>query len=121
MSDDPNPESTAEDQVESHMAKTLETAGWGLLLVWLGVTTLFSLGWPAFLIGLGVIVLALQGVRSKWELGVETFWLILGIVFVAAGIAESLGGGIPLVPVALILFGLAALYGVYKRMNEHHR
>lgn len=63
-------------------------------------------------------MLALQGVRSSWKLGIETYLLVLGVVFVVAGIVESFGAGFPLVPVALILFGLAAHYGVYKRMAE---
>ena len=119
MSDELNSEITSKEPAESQKTKTLEAAGWGLLLVWLGITTLLSLGWPIFLIGLGAMVLALQWVRSSWNLGTETFWLILGAVFIVAGIAELLGAGFSLVPVALILFGLAALYDVYKRLKEH--
>ena len=39
----------------------------------------------------GVLVLALQGVRHRWGLGTENFWMILGVVFVVAGIAETFG------------------------------
>ena len=120
MSDQTPPKPTREDQAETRMTKTLDAAGWGLLLVWLGITTLFSLGWPVFLIGLGLVVLVIQGVRSMFSLETETFWLILGGVFVVAGIVESFGTGFPLVPAALILFGLAALYGVYKRMTVNY-
>lgn len=123
MVDDPRMQPVRDAGNDAQKAKTLEAAGWGLVLVWLGITTLFSLGWPVFLIGIGigVMALALQGVRSAWNLAIEAFWLILGVVFVAAGIAESSGVGFPLVPVALLLFGVAALFGVYKRIVEHHR
>lgn len=104
---------------EGHKTKTVEAAGWAFLLIWLGITTLLSLGWPVFLIGLGALVLALQGLRAKWGLATENFWMILGVVFVVSGIAEIFGTGLPLVPIALILFGLAALYDVYKRVSGH--
>lgn len=112
-----NPPKNPKD-AEIHKAKTLDAAGWGLLLVWLGITTLFAFNWPVFLIGLGVLVLGMQAVRSSWRLQVEGFWIILGIVFIAAGVAESFGTSFPLVPAALILFGLATLYGVYRRLND---
>ena len=118
MSDNSGSKPTHRSREDAHKAKTLEAAGWGFLLVWLGITMLFKFSGPVFLIGLGVLVIALQWVRFSWNIAVETFWLILGIVFVASGTAELLGTGFPLVPVALILFGLAALYGVYKRLNE---
>ena len=57
MSDELNSEITSKEPTESQKTKTLEAAGWGLLLVWLGITTLLSLGWPIFLIGLGAMVL----------------------------------------------------------------
>jgi len=98
-------------------AKSLEAAGWGLVLLWLGITSLFTLGWPAFLIGLGVIALGMQGLRSMWQIPVEGFWLILGVIFIVAGVSESFGASFPFVPVALILFGLAALYDAYKRLK----
>ena len=71
-----------------------------------------------FLRGLGILVLVLQGVRYQWGLKPEPFWIIFGVVFLIAGIVESFGVNFPLVPAALIAFGLAALYGVYKRRTE---
>ena len=120
MSDEEKGGTSAISEGEAHRTKTVEAASWAFLLIWLGVTTLFSLEWPVFLVGLGVLVLALQGLRHQWGLGTENFWMILGVVFVVAGIAETFGTGIPLGPLALILFGLAALYDVYKRMSDHH-
>lgn len=105
-------------EADAGKARTLDAAGWGLLLVWLGITTLFAFKWPVFLIGLGVLVLGMQGVRLSWRLPVEGFWILLGIVFIGAGIAEIFGTGFPLVPAALIFFGLATLYGVYRRLND---
>ena len=99
-------------------AKSLESAGWGALLLWIGVTTLFGLGWPTFLRGLGLLVLGVQGARYLWGMKVEYFWVIFGVVFLLAGIVESFGIGFPLVPAALIAFGLAALYGVLRHIND---
>lgn len=102
-----------------HKTRLLEGAGWGLLLLWLGVTMLFSLGSPVFLVGLGIIVLGVQSMRSRWNMKPERFWLVLGAVFIVAGILDVFGLGFSLVPLALIVFGLMALYGVYKRSAEH--
>ena len=101
-----------------HKTKSVEAAGWGLFLVWIGIATLFALGWPIILIGLGVLALATQALRRKWGLGTETFWLVLGVVFIAAGVFESVGTRFPLVPTALILFGLVAIYSAYRRLSE---
>lgn len=121
MSETQNANPMRDGSADAGKIKTLDAAGWGFLLVWLGVTTLLSIDWAVFLIGVGLIALALQGARAVWNLAVEAFWLILGVVFIAAGLAESLGVGFPLVPVALIVFGVAALIGVYRRTVEHRR
>jgi len=109
------PETSPEKRSQS--AKPLEAAGWGMVLLWLGITSLFALGWPIFLIGLGVIALAMQGLRAMLQVPVEGFWLILGVIFIVAGVSESFGTRFPFVPVALILFGLAALYDAFKKLR----
>ena len=120
MPDELNAEPSLKQPSDVRKAKLLEAAGWGLLLVWLGITLLLAIGGPIFLIGTGVIVLTLQTVRANWNLETETFWLILGVVFVGAGVAESFGLGVSPVPLALILLGLAVLYDVYKRTQKHN-
>ena len=88
--------------------------GWGLFLLWLGVTLLFGVDWPLFLIGTGLITLAIQILRRSWHLPLEPFWVVVGIVFVAAGIWEGLGSTFPVVPTVLIIFGVAALFGAAR-------
>lgn len=97
-------------------ARTLETAGWALALVWTGIAMLFGFGAPILLIGLGILTLVMQGLRATSGLGPEVFWLVLGAVFLVAGIWEVLSGtSFPIVEVALILFGLALLAGILRR------
>ena len=49
--------------VEGMSSKSLDKAGWGLLLIWSGTALLLHFGWGVGLIGAGAIVLAMHGVR----------------------------------------------------------
>jgi hypothetical protein len=58
----------------------------------------------------------MQALRAGWDLRIEPFWVILGVLILGA-ISPEIETAVPLVPVILILFGLAALVGVYRRLR----
>jgi hypothetical protein len=104
---------------DTRVAKRLEAMGWGVALLWIGVAALLNFGWPLVLLGLGVVVLVMQGVRLGSGLKPEPFWLVLGAVMLVAGLWELLAGtSFPIIPVALILLGLALLGSVVSRKGS---
>lgn len=99
-------ETIAERQVSQ---QKLDTLVWGLLLVWIGLALLITLGWGIGLLGVGVILLGQQAARKSMGSRLDTFWVVVGFVFVIGGISELLGVHISVIPVACIVAGLVLL------------
>ncbi len=87
----------------------LDTLVWGLLLVWIGLALLIALGWGIGLLGVGAILLGQQLAKRYIGSKLDTFWLVVGTVFVIGGITDLLGFHISLIPVACIVAGVVLL------------
>ncbi|WP_343080324.1 hypothetical protein [Ostreiculturibacter nitratireducens] len=99
--------------------RTLEMAGWGLALLWVGLSMLLGFGPAIMVIGLGFLTLVMQGLRVTSGLGPEIFWLALGAVFLVAGIWKIASGtSFPIIETAMILFGLAILAVILRRARS---
>ena len=83
---------------------------WGLLFVWVGVALLAQVGWGFGLLGVGVIILGAQAVR-RYVVGLpfEVFTVAVGVLFAIGGIWELFNLQLALVPVLLVLAGLALM------------
>jgi len=62
-----------------------------------------------WLVGTGILLLALNAVRRFRGLGFSLFTLILGVLALAAGLADLAHVGFPIFAVALVAFGVAVL------------
>ncbi|TNF71622.1 MAG: hypothetical protein EP299_11295 [Acidobacteria bacterium] len=93
----------------SHIAERLDSMGWGLFFLWVGVSLLFDFGWGVGLVGIGLITLGGQLARLSFELKLEGFWVVVGVGFLLGGIWELLDAEVSLVPILLILAGLTVL------------
>ena len=100
-----------------HLEDKLSAVGWALFLIWVGVAYLLDIGTGLGVLGIGAITLGVQTARFMRGLGLETFWVIVGLLFLLGGIWVVLGiePKFPLVPSAFIVFGLAVLWSVMKR------
>lgn len=87
----------------------LDTLVWGLLLVWIGLALLITLGWGIGLLGVGIILLGQQAAKRYMGSRLDTFWVVVGFVFVIGGISELLGVHISVIPVACIVAGVVLL------------
>jgi hypothetical protein len=104
-------------------AKSLDTAVWGLLLVWVGFAVLANLGWGAGLLGAGIVGLAAQAVRAAYfGLPAEGIGLVVATLFVVAGAWELLktylgqapiAGG--LMPILSIVVGIVLIVLAFSR------
>ena len=99
-------------------ARRLDAAGWGLFFIWVGVVLVARLGWGAALLGVGAITLAVQIARQFLKLGAEPFWIVVGVLFVAGGFAEFLALEFNLLPVLLIVAGLALVISSIRRHSR---
>ena len=94
------------------LSQQLDAAGWGLFLIWVGVAFLADVGWGWGLLGVGVIILGETVLRWAWQLGIGLFWVVCGLAFLIGGLWELFQVPWPLVPVLLILCGIAVLWGI---------
>lgn len=96
------------------LSNTLEAVGWGLFFIWLGIAFLADVGTGVGLLGVGVITLGMQAVRYFLNLELEGFWVVIGLFFVLGGLWELFTMSLALVPILLIVAGLAILGSIAK-------
>ena len=91
------------------IARKLDALGWGAFFVWIGVVLMagFGAGWT--LTGIGLIMLSVQLARTAFGLKLEGFWIVVAGCFLLGGIGQIVDARIELVPVFLILAGLAVI------------
>jgi hypothetical protein len=89
----------------ARLAKRVETAGWGLFILWIGIAILADLGWGLGVLGAGVLAIAEQLLRKSLRLPVEGFWVVVGFMAVAVGIWLIYGATFSLLGLILILAG----------------
>ncbi|MCP4304522.1 MAG: hypothetical protein GY788_06520 [bacterium] len=95
-------------------SSNMDCIGWGLLFIWLGVSLLLNLGWPAVMIGFAAVVLGMQAARYFNGLSIDTFWIVVGLVFAGAGFWEIRSGDSALPSIALIAGGVILLLNVLR-------
>lgn len=89
------------------IAGRLHAIGWGAFFIWIGVAMLADVGLGPALLGVGLITLGGQAARWLYRLRLEGFWLLVGAGFVLGGVWQMAGTTLPLLPVLLVLAGLA--------------
>lgn len=98
-----------------YWAGKLDTIGWALFFIWVGVAFLIKTGFGIGLLGIGIITLGVQIARTSYKLKIEAFWLIVGILFFLGGLWELFEPSLPLVPIVLIVAGLIMLLSIIWR------
>jgi hypothetical protein len=88
-------------------AHKLDAVGWGLFFIWIGIALLANLGWGVGLVGVGILILGGQMARKYMALGFETFWALVGALFVIGGVWQVLSLRVSLIPILFILAGVA--------------
>ena len=101
----------------------LDAIGWGAFFIWVGVALLADVGWGPALLGIGLITLGGQAARWLYRLRLERFWLLVGAGFVLGGVWHLVDAALPLLPVLLVLAGLALVLSalVSRRRQDEPR
>lgn len=100
---------------EPDVAHKIAAVGWGLFLIWIGAAFLTELDPGIGLLGVGVITLGGQSARKHFKLKLEGFWVVIGLVFVVAGLCARFGVQLPMIPIALFVAGGALLVSALRR------
>ncbi len=100
--------------------RELDVGSWGTFFIWIGVALLAGFPWGVWLIGVGAIVLGTQGLRRFLGLRVETFWLVVGCLFVLGGISglAELQLGLAIIPVLCIVAGAGLIANALRHTRS---
>lgn len=93
----------------------LDAAGWGLFFLWVGIALLLDVGWGVGLLGVGIITLGEQAVRRYLGIGLDGFWVVVGLIFLVGGMWELAKIQISMLPFLIILAGVAIFASAFRR------
>ncbi len=96
-------------------ARRLDALSWGLFLVWIGVALLIHVGWGWGLLGVAAIILGEAVIRRLNALPAHAFWIAIGLMLLVCALWELLAIQWPVIPALIIGFGLAVLWGAFRR------
>jgi len=99
-------------------SKRLDTIGWALFFIWVGLAVILDLPWGIGLIGVGVITLAMQFIRKSLGLAFERFWILVGLCFLLGGIWDLFTIELPIGPIVFIFVGVLLLVSALRGRKE---
>lgn len=105
------------------LSKTMARSVCGLLLIWTGAALFLQWSWGVGLVGAGVILLGAQAVRKALHLKLDGFGVVAGSLLVIYGVWSMLDVSLDLVPLLLIVAGIALLVSSWsaRRTGRTHR
>ena len=103
---------------EANLAKKLDVIGWGLFFIWIGIAFLANIPFEIGLLGVGIITLGVQVVRKSFNLNLEGFWIVVGLLFILGGLWELFKIEFQLVPILIILAGLVMIISIISGKRQ---
>ena len=97
-----------------NLSAKMDAVGWGLFFIWIGIAFLLNVGIGIGLLGIGLITLGVQVARKNYNLELEKFWIVVGVLFVVGGLWELFNVKLPLVPLLFIVAGVAIVISIVK-------
>jgi len=104
---------------KSDLSHKLAVIGWSLFLIWIGLAFLMEVN-PVFgLLGVGIITLGMQVARKNYNLKLEGFWVVIGLLFVIGSLWNLFQPQVPLMPILMVVAGiLLFLYAVRGKRQD---
>lgn len=102
----------------NEIAVRLDSTGWGLFFLWVGVSFLLDVGWGIGLLGVGILTLAMQALRRAFGLQIQCFWVVVGSGFTLAGVLELGAIDVAILPILLMAVGVLVLVSAFRRTQE---
>jgi hypothetical protein len=97
------------------LSRKLDAVWWSLFFIWIGVVMITGADTPAAFVGIGTIMLGVQGARGYFQLKVEKFWTIVGLLFLVGGLWETFDLSAPFGAFVLIIIGVLILFSTFGR------
>lgn len=99
----------------------IDAVCWGLFFIWIGVVLMVkTIPQGVGALGVGGIILGGAVARRIFRASTSSFWIIIGAIFLLAGIGGMLAIDLPFLPVALIVCGILLLLHKRSRRRSHH-
>jgi len=117
MADNTSTTETPSSTTPKGIGRMLDSAGWGLFLIWVGASILMDLGWGVGLIGVAAVIFVMQVARRYYGRNLEKFWVVVGVLFLLGGVWELFQIRLELGPVLLIVAGGALLLTLFRRRS----
>ncbi len=86
-------------------SRQIDSGAWAVFFIWVGIAMVAEVPWSWFLVGVGVLILGAQIVRRQSNLKVDRFFVVVGLIILAAGVWDLLALPWPLMPLILIALG----------------
>lgn len=115
MADNTSTPETQSSTTNEGIERRLDTAGWGLFLIWVGTSFLLDLSWGVALIGVAAVIFLKQAARRFYGRNLERFWVVVGVLFLLGGFWELFQVRLDLGPILLIVAGGALLLTLFRR------
>ena len=113
------------DTREKEINTRIDTIGWGVVLVIIGLSALAgsTSDWAWFsehgwMIAVGALFIGVNLYRLAVGIPISWFTTILGVFAVAGGLADLTGVDLPIGPAVLIAIGLAIVFSVSRRTER---
>ena len=100
------------------LGRKVHAIGWSLFFIWIGVSMIGNFESSLTLLGIGLILLGGQAGRKYFSLEVETFWVIVGFLFLFGGLWDIFGLNVPFGAAILILIGVLGLFKTLRRQGN---
>lgn len=100
------------------LSRKLEAIGWSLFFIWIGIGMIAGFRTGLTLLGIGLIVLGGQAGRKYYQLKVEKFWIIVGLLFLCGGLWDIFSLNVPFAAVILILIGVLSLFTTLRKQSN---
>jgi hypothetical protein len=108
-----------EGSAASALGDRVDTVGWGLLFVVVGVVSLIpAMPDGAWLIGAGLVILLMSGARAWLGLPIRGAAVVVGIVALSAGVFTVIRLDEAIGPFVLVVIGLSVIVGRIVRGRE---
>lgn len=96
-------------RANSTFARSVDSVGWALFFIWVGVALLAGFSWTVSLIGTAAIILAVQAILFLRGERLDIFMAAVGGVLLIGAFADIYGSPLSLFPALLIVIGIAMI------------
>ena len=104
-------------RANSDFSRSVDTIGWALFFVWVGVALLSNMSWTGALGGAAAIILGVQAALYFQGERVDLFMTAVALVLIVAIVTDLSGSTWSLFPALLIIIGIAMLANTLRALG----